>query len=54
MAAEWMSEKQRLQRAYVNKIMYADIKKMQKNICMIKNVFYLCNPKRKERGCKGL
>ncbi len=29
------------------------LKKYLKNICRIKNVFYLCNPKRKERGCKG-
>ena len=32
--------------------MYALIKKNAKNICRIKNVFYLCNPKRKRGVAK--
>ena len=42
------------QAVHVNKNYVCPHQKNAKNICRIKNVFYLCNPKRKERGCKGL
>ena len=48
MAAEWMSERQSPQAVHVNKNYVCPHQKNAKNICRIKNVFYLCNPKRKD------
>ena len=41
MAAEWMSERQSPQSVHVNKNYVCPHQKNAKNICRIKNVFYL-------------